>query len=254
MPKQSKKPGRKVFVRFHPGVILAHRVKHGWSQADLALEADISKETVGRIERGQGTFALDTAGKLAACFNVDVESIADICTDAGDLVFEAEPRDMSYLFDDMMKELSDIIGKEDAHKAMSELFWRMQNFPFGKDKRDELYKRKRYDLDAFITILEFRARAILWTLQSISGGWIKLREGERQERIMSLEDAKALAAEWEEHFTKLHESHVNAIRDGNLLLAHEIRQEIADLLNTIYWSYRYVDPRLFSRGLIYSSH
>jgi DNA-binding XRE family transcriptional regulator len=243
------KTAPRITVRFRPGSVRQLRAERKLTQLDLSANADLGEATVGRIERGENV-SLETARALCAYFNVEIESIADVSTDTDGFVFEAKPRDMSYLFDDMMKELSDIIGKENAKNAMGELFLRMRRFPFGKDKRDALYKRDRYDLDAFITILEFRAGSILSTLNHISTGWIKLRDSEDSKGIMPLESAKAQADEWKERFTNLHESHIQAIRGGNLLMAHEIRQEISDLLTTIWWSYQ--DFR-FPRG-IYSSH
>jgi transcriptional regulator with XRE-family HTH domain len=238
-------------VRFHPEAVRQLRAKQGLTANQLAAELKLGEATLGRIESGKGKFLLRTANAVCKYFNVGLESIADVIDDVPLESMKTTKQDGSQLFNDMMKELSSIIDEGEARNAMTELFWKMQRFPFGRDKRDELYKREKYDLDAFVTILEFRAGAILWTLQSISDGLIELREGERQEDIMPLEGAKKLAAEWKERFIELHETHVQAIRDGNLLLAHEIRHEIAELLTTIYWSYQ--KPFRFPRG-IYSSH
>jgi len=244
------KPKRKVSVRFDTTKIVELRKQKQWTQLDLAAESELGKATVERMEAGQSV-SLATAHTVCSCYNVRLETVAKLFVGDSGTVVEAQPRDLSYLFHDMLKELGDIVGEEEARTVMRELFWRMQRFPFGKDKRDELYKRDRYDLDGFITILEFRAGAIRSTLDAIASGRIKLREGENGKDVMLLEKAQEKASDWQRAFNALHEAHVHAIRKGGLLLAHELRQQIADLLNEMYWSYQ--EPMFFMRG-VYSSH
>jgi transcriptional regulator with XRE-family HTH domain len=246
----TEKPKRRISVRFDPAKIVELRKQRQWTQLDLAVESGLGKATVERIEIGQSV-SLATAHTLCACYNVLLETVAYLSAGDSEPVFEARPRDLSYLFGDMLKELGEIIGEEEAREAMQKLFWNMQRFPFGTDKRDELFKRDRYDLDGFIAILEFRAGAIRSTLESIETGRIKLRDGKDQKDELPLEKAQKKAFEWRKTFDSVHEAHVKAIREGHLLLAHELRQQIADLLNEMYWSYQ--KPMIFLRG-VYSSH
>jgi transcriptional regulator with XRE-family HTH domain len=224
----TEKPKRRISVRFDPTKIVELRKQKQWTQLDLAAESRLGKATVERIETGQNV-SLATAHTVCSCYNVRLETVANLFAGDSEPVFEPQPRDLSYLFHDMLKELGEIVGEEEARTAMQELFSKMQRFPFGKDKRNELLKRHRYDLDGFITILEFRAGAIRSTLDSISSGRLKLREGKNGEDVIPLEKATEKASYWRKTFNELHEAHVHAIREGNLLLAHEIRQHISDL-------------------------
>jgi len=251
MSDPPQKRSARLSVRFDPEAIRALRLERKWTQGDLVTASELSEATVGRIENGQSV-SLDTAQKLCICFDVDLGSIAAVSPNSDDVVFEAKPRDMSYLFHDMLKELSDVVGTEEAVNVMNEMFRRLQDFPFGKHNRDELYKRKKYDLDAFIAILEFRAGAILFTFKQIYDGQIKLREGKGLETVVPPDRAQAQATEWTDRFTELHERHVQAIRDGQLLLAHEIRREIGDFLPRIVTDDHYYFFKM--RELIYSSH
>ena len=62
------------------------RLRHGWSQDQLAELADVSIRTIQRIERGHKP-SLETAKALAAVFEVDVTTCL--------LYTSPSPRDLS---------------------------------------------------------------------------------------------------------------------------------------------------------------
>ena len=53
------------------------RAERGWTQADLAAELDVSRQTVNAIETGKYDPALPLAFKIAALFAVTIEEIFD---------------------------------------------------------------------------------------------------------------------------------------------------------------------------------
>jgi len=62
--------------------LAALRVKHAWSQSDLADRLGVSRQTVNSIERGRYDPSLPLAFKIAAVFGLRIEDI-----------FEADRRD-----------------------------------------------------------------------------------------------------------------------------------------------------------------
>ena len=51
------------------------RAEHGWSQADLAAELGVSRQTVNAIETGKYDPSLPLAFKIAAVFGLTIEQI-----------------------------------------------------------------------------------------------------------------------------------------------------------------------------------
>lgn len=51
------------------------RSEHGWTQAQLATEAGVSRQTINSIETGRFEPSLTLALKLARLFDTPVESI-----------------------------------------------------------------------------------------------------------------------------------------------------------------------------------
>lgn len=51
------------------------RLERGWTQAQLATEADVSRQTINSIETGRFEPSLTLALKLARLFDTPVESI-----------------------------------------------------------------------------------------------------------------------------------------------------------------------------------
>ncbi len=51
------------------------RAKKGWSQADLADELGVSRQTVNALEKGRYDPSLPLAFKLAAAFAVQIEDL-----------------------------------------------------------------------------------------------------------------------------------------------------------------------------------
>ena len=51
------------------------RLERGWTQAQLATEADVSRQTINSIETGRFEPSLTLALKLARLFDIPVESI-----------------------------------------------------------------------------------------------------------------------------------------------------------------------------------
>ena len=53
------------------------RAERGWTQADLAAELDVSRQTVNAIETGKYDPALPLAFKIADLFALAIEEIFD---------------------------------------------------------------------------------------------------------------------------------------------------------------------------------
>ncbi|AGG87482.1 helix-turn-helix transcriptional regulator [Rhodanobacter denitrificans] len=53
------------------------RSEHGWSQADLAEQLDVSRQTVNAIETGKYDPSLPLAFRIAKLFGRPIESIFD---------------------------------------------------------------------------------------------------------------------------------------------------------------------------------
>ena len=51
------------------------RAEHNWSQADLALRLEVSRQSVNAIETGKFDPSLPLAFKLARLFNTTIEAI-----------------------------------------------------------------------------------------------------------------------------------------------------------------------------------
>ena len=51
------------------------RAEHGWSQADLATQLDVSRQTVNAIETGKYDPSLPLAFKIARLFGQPIEAI-----------------------------------------------------------------------------------------------------------------------------------------------------------------------------------
>ncbi|MBB3227918.1 putative transcriptional regulator [Luteibacter sp. Sphag1AF] len=51
------------------------RTEHGWSQADLGEQLDVSRQTVNAIETGKYDPSLPLAFKIARLFALSIESI-----------------------------------------------------------------------------------------------------------------------------------------------------------------------------------
>ncbi|MBR6098839.1 helix-turn-helix transcriptional regulator [bacterium] len=58
--------------------IKMERIKRGWSQEQLGEYSDISKTSIGAIERGQSTPSTLTLAKIATAFNMTVSELTDI--------------------------------------------------------------------------------------------------------------------------------------------------------------------------------
>jgi len=55
--------------------IKALRAEHDWTQADLATELSVSRQTINAIERGKFDPSLPLAFKIAELFGLTVEDI-----------------------------------------------------------------------------------------------------------------------------------------------------------------------------------
>lgn len=53
------------------------RKQHGWSQADLAEQAGVSREAIGKYERGEAQPPVQTAKQIADVFEVTLDWMLD---------------------------------------------------------------------------------------------------------------------------------------------------------------------------------
>jgi putative transcriptional regulator len=53
------------------------RAEHNWSQADLAVRLDVSRQAVNAVETGKYDPSLPLAFKIARLFNLPIEEIFD---------------------------------------------------------------------------------------------------------------------------------------------------------------------------------
>lgn len=69
--------------RAHPELIVSHREARGWSQAELARRAGISKQAMSLIESGDSAPRARSLTAIAAALGVDEEliTVADIADD-----------------------------------------------------------------------------------------------------------------------------------------------------------------------------
>lgn len=51
------------------------RKRRGWSQEQLALEADLHRAYIGQIERGEKNIGLQNLKKIAEALNIDVKKL-----------------------------------------------------------------------------------------------------------------------------------------------------------------------------------
>ena len=51
------------------------RVKRGWSQEQLALEADLHRAYIGHIERGEKNIGLKNLEKIAKTLGVNIKNL-----------------------------------------------------------------------------------------------------------------------------------------------------------------------------------
>jgi putative transcriptional regulator len=51
------------------------RTERNWTQADLALQVSVSRQTINAIEKGKFDPSLPTAFRLAKLFNLKIEEI-----------------------------------------------------------------------------------------------------------------------------------------------------------------------------------
>jgi len=58
--------------------IKMERIKRGWSQEKLGDSSDISKTSIGAIERGQCVPSTITLAKIAIAFGITVSELTDI--------------------------------------------------------------------------------------------------------------------------------------------------------------------------------
>lgn len=57
--------------------IAALRAERGWTQGELAIRADVSRQTINAIETGRFDPSLPTAFRLARLFELSIEEIFD---------------------------------------------------------------------------------------------------------------------------------------------------------------------------------
>ncbi len=65
----SKKIGKRIKLE---------RVKRDWTQERLAEEADLNKNSIGSIERGDSSPSIDTLAKIAEAFGVALHDLTDV--------------------------------------------------------------------------------------------------------------------------------------------------------------------------------
>lgn len=54
------------------------RIKKGLSQEELAFEADLNRNTIGKIERGEVSPTIETLEKLAEAFGIEFLELVDV--------------------------------------------------------------------------------------------------------------------------------------------------------------------------------
>ena len=55
--------------------IKKHREKNGWTQEELAFEADLHRAYIGQIERGEKNIGLINLEKIATALNIDIKKL-----------------------------------------------------------------------------------------------------------------------------------------------------------------------------------
>ncbi len=57
--------------------IQQYRLKKGWTQEELAFEADLHRAYIGQIERGEKNIGVQNLEKIAKALNIRVSSLLD---------------------------------------------------------------------------------------------------------------------------------------------------------------------------------
>ena len=156
-------------------------------------------------------------------------------------------------YSDMLAELGERIGINNASRVMNYFFRMMRRFEFGRWNGIQLRKKKEYNISVFVEILELRAAAIIRHLDGIISGRLQLNDFSVDGKggVLAKDAAAEIATRWKREFIELHNEHVRAIRDQQLLVAHETRGQIAQLLEVIWGSTH--SGAHWIRG-VYSSH
>lgn len=66
-------------------VIASLRREKGWSQTDLASKSKVSREMIGKYERGEAVLSIEAAKKIADAFGVTLDYLAG---EAGSAAFD----------------------------------------------------------------------------------------------------------------------------------------------------------------------
>lgn len=80
-----------------PFLVRQLRKARGWSQEQLAGEADLNRTYVGEIERGTASPSLCTAAKIAQAFGLSLSSLLARCEDEAGGKRRGEPHSGSGL-------------------------------------------------------------------------------------------------------------------------------------------------------------
>ena len=75
-----------------PFLVRQLRKARGWSQEQLAGEADLNRTYVGEIERGTASPSLCTAAKIAQAFGLSLSALLPRCEDEQGGPLRGEPR------------------------------------------------------------------------------------------------------------------------------------------------------------------
>lgn len=57
------------------------RERHGWTQGELARSINVSRISIGRLERGEQNATILLLSRIAACLNVDLADLVVDCRD-----------------------------------------------------------------------------------------------------------------------------------------------------------------------------
>jgi transcriptional regulator with XRE-family HTH domain len=238
MSNKGSTVGPRVLVQFI--FLLGLRHAANLTQEELAAHAGIAAITVRRAERGE-RISLEMARAICSVLKADLNEVAEIEEDPiaqhqyPFLADKPGPKSEQLLFHKMLEELGKQVSDDVAKDVMNKMFDQMRFFPMGESAAKRLGRVKTYDLDGFLAILKFRALSIVSHLDGIIKGNRPLLDpaAKKPNAILSRPKSTKLANSWKERFMALHEQHVQAILNGQLLVAHELRSEISNLLATI---------------------
>lgn len=73
MNKESGSINKKICLK-----VKFERLKKGLSQEELAFEAGLNRNTIGKIERGEVSPTIETLEKLADAFEIDFLELVDV--------------------------------------------------------------------------------------------------------------------------------------------------------------------------------